>query len=202
VARDTGRVTVRTRVDADDLARAVAVSNDALQDCRDGDWSATAGTLTWDCWHTAAHLADVLVSYAAQLAAQARDGWVGFAAEPDPGASPEVMAEVVVAAGNLLVAEVRCTPEDTRAYHALGVIAPEAFAAMGAAELLLHVDDITTGLGVDFTPPEELCAPVLHRLFPDVTMTGAEAWPSLRWVMGRVDLPDRTSPEGWLYHVE
>jgi len=127
---------------------------------------------------------------------------VALAAEPDPGAPPEVMAEVVVAAGNLLVAEVRCTPEDTRAYHALGVIAPEAFAAMGAAELLLHVDDITTGLGVDFTPPDALCAPVLHRLFPDAPTTGVDAWPSLRWVMGRVDLPNRVSPEGWLYHVE
>jgi len=195
-------VTVRTRVNADHLAQTVQVSADALQECRDADWSTTAGTLTWDCWHTAAHLADVLVSYAAQLAARASNGWVALAAEPDPGASPEVMAEVVDAAGNLLVAEVRCTPEDARAYHALGVIAPEAFAAMGAAELLLHVDDITTGLGVDFAPPDEVCAPVLHRLFPDGAPTDVEAWPALRWVMGRADLPDRASPEGWRYHVE
>jgi hypothetical protein len=194
-------VRVRARVDADDLARAVAVSADALAACRDGDWSRTAGTLTWDCWHTAAHLAEVLVSYAAQLAAEARDGWVALAAEPDPDASPEVMAEVVVAGGNLLVATVRCTPDDTRAYHALGVIGAEAFAAMGAAELLLHVDDITTGLGIDFTPPEALCAPVLDRLFPDAPAVSVGAWPALRWVMGRVELPDRASPEGWLYHV-
>jgi hypothetical protein len=194
-------VTVRARVDADDLARTVAVSVDALQRGCDGDWSSRAGTLTWDCWHTAAHLADVLVSYAAQLAAQARDGWVGFFTEPDPAAPPEVLAQVIDAAGNLLVATVRCTPDDTRAYHALGVIGAEGFAALGAAELLLHVDDITTGLGFDFTPPEELCAPVLQRLFPGAAPTTVGAWPSLRWVTGRIDLPDRPSPEGWLYHV-
>jgi hypothetical protein len=107
-------VTVRARVDADDLARTVAVSVDALHRGCDGDWSGPAGTLTWDCWHTAAHLADVLVSYAAQLAAQARDGWGGLFAEPDPGAPPEVLAEVIDAAANLLVATVRCTPDDTR----------------------------------------------------------------------------------------
>jgi hypothetical protein len=195
-------VTVRTRVDADDLARAVAVSADALDACSDGDWSQPAGALSWDCWHTAAHLADVLVSYAAQLAARARDGWVGFATEPDPGAPPPVLAEVVDAAGNLLVAEVRCTPRDTRAYHALGTIGPEAFAAMGAAELLLHADDIAAGVGVDFTPPEELCAPVLERLFPDVDATGVGAWASLRWVMGRADLPGRPTPDAWLYRVD
>lgn len=195
-------MTVRARVDADDLARAVEVSAEALDACADGDWSRPAGALRWDCWHTAAHLSDVLVSYAAQLAARASDGWVGFATEPDPGASPPVLAEVVEAAGNLLVAEVRCTPGDTRAYHALGTIGPEAFAAMGAAELLLHTDDIARGVGGDFTPPEELCGPVLDRLFPDVEPTGTAAWASLRWVMGRADLDGRPAPEVWLYQVD
>ena len=107
------------------------------------------------------------MGYAAQLAAQAGDGWVGLFAEPDPAAPPGVLSEVIDAAGNLLVATMRCAPDDTRLYHALGVIGAEGFAAMGAAELLLHVDDITTGLGFDFKPPEELCAPVLDRLFPE-----------------------------------
>ena len=195
-------MTVRARVDADDLAHTVAVTAEALDACSAGDWSRPAGSLSWDCWHTAAHLSDVLVSYAAQLAARARDGWVGFAAEPDPGASPAVLAEVVDAAGNLLVAEVRCTPAAARVYHALGTIGPEALAAMGAAELLLHADDIATGVGVEFRPPEELCGPVLDRLFPDVDATGVGAWDSLRWVMGRADLPGRPAPETWLYHVD
>jgi hypothetical protein len=195
-------VTVRARVDADDLAQTVAVTAEALDACSDADWSRPAGTLSWDCWHTAAHLSDVLVSYAAQLAARARDGWVGFATEPDPGASPAVLAEVVHAAGNLLVAEVRCTPADARVYHALGAISPESFAAMGAAELLLHTDDIATGVGVSFTPPEALCGPILDRLFPDVDATGIGPWDSLRWVMGRADLPRRPAPDPWVYHVE
>ncbi|HSO95366.1 MAG TPA: maleylpyruvate isomerase N-terminal domain-containing protein [Acidimicrobiia bacterium] len=195
-------MTVRARVDADDLAHAVEVSAATLDTASDGDWSRRAGTLSWDCWHTAAHLSDVLVSYAAQLAARASDGWVGFATEPDPGASPEVLTEVVDAAGNLLVAEVRCTPSDTRAYHALGTIGPEAFAAMGAAELLLHTDDIATGVGVRFVPAEELCRPILDRLFPDVDAAGAGAWTSLRWAMGRTEVAGRPAPKPWRYHVD
>jgi hypothetical protein len=92
-------------------------------------------------------------------------------------------------------------PDDARAYPALGVIGAEGFAAIGAAELLLHVDDITTGPGFAFTPPEELCASVLDRLFPEAAPTTVGAWRSLRWVTGRVDLPDRPSPERWRYHV-
>lgn len=174
---------------------------DALRQGADTDWSAPAGTLSWDCWHTAAHLADVLVSYAAQLAVGAHDGWVSLSAEPDLTAPPAALAEVVHAGGSMLAATVRCAPPDARAYHALGEIDSEGFAAMGAAELLLHVDDITTGLGVAFAPPEELCAPVLHRLFPDADPPPVGAWQSLRWVTGRVDLPDRPSPDSWVYHV-
>ncbi|MEU3734634.1 hypothetical protein AB0E81_35365 [Streptomyces sp. NPDC033538] len=38
---------------------------------------------------------------------------------------------------------------------------------MGVAEILLHTNDITCGLGVDWLPPASLCAAVLDRLFPD-----------------------------------
>ena len=34
------------------------------------DWSAMAGPLEWDCWHTAEHLGDCLLSYAFQIVTQ------------------------------------------------------------------------------------------------------------------------------------
>ena len=36
----------------------------------DRDWSVRAGSLEWDCWHTAEHIGDCLLSYAWQLAVQ------------------------------------------------------------------------------------------------------------------------------------
>ena len=36
----------------------------------DRDWSVRAGTSEWDCWRTAEHIGDTLLSYAWQLAVQ------------------------------------------------------------------------------------------------------------------------------------
>jgi len=57
--------------------------------------------------------------------------------------------------------------KDARAWHPYGTSDPEGFVAMGIVEVLVHTHDIARGLDIDWAPPEELCRPVLLRLFPD-----------------------------------
>jgi hypothetical protein len=71
----------------------------------------------------------------------------------------------------------------------------EGFAAMGAAEVLVHTHDITSGLGLGWAPPPELSAPVLSRLFPDAP--AGDPTQVLLWCCGRAALPDRPRLEAW-----
>ena len=62
-------------VTADDLDTALATLATALTPATDRDWSTGAGSVEWDCWHTAEHAGDVLLSYAAQLVARPSTRW-------------------------------------------------------------------------------------------------------------------------------
>ena len=57
-------------VTADDLDSVISCVMSGLLPITDRDWSVRAGTLEWDCWHTAEHIGDCLMSYAWQLAVQ------------------------------------------------------------------------------------------------------------------------------------
>ena len=57
-------------------------------------------------------------------------------------------------------------PEDARGIHPAGLADRYGFAAMACTETLVHTWDIACGLGVDFTPPEDIAAKSLARLFP------------------------------------
>ena len=57
-------------VTADDLDSVISCVMSGLLPVTDRDWSVRAGTLEWDCWHTAEHIGDSLMSYAWQLAVQ------------------------------------------------------------------------------------------------------------------------------------
>ena len=45
-------------VTADDLEAALSSMVATLNPATDRDWSVRAGTLEWDCWHTAEHIGD------------------------------------------------------------------------------------------------------------------------------------------------
>ncbi len=63
---------------------------------------------------------------------------------------------------------------------------------MGVAELLLHTYDVTRALGLAWSPPDELAAPALARLFPDAPAVAGDAPADvLLWRTGRGDLPGR-----------
>src|SRR6266581_1361787 len=83
-------------VTADDLDSVIACVMSGLLPITDRDWSVRAGTLEWDCWHTAEHIGDCLMSYAWQLAVQPSGRYVRAVATAEKGASP---AEVLEFAG-------------------------------------------------------------------------------------------------------
>lgn len=203
-------------VTADDVTEAVRLSVAALHDAPEQAWDAPAGDLAWTCWQTAEHLADDLFAYALQLGPrrppltthvpvswhrETPDGPAStiFVAREEGGAG---LLQVLDGCGALLAAMVRVTPSEVRAHHVFGAADPEGFGAMGVVETLVHTHDIAAGLGLPpFTPPADLCARALHRLFPTAP-AGTEPWPALLWSAGRIALPGRARQEKWRWYGE
>ncbi|NEB74551.1 hypothetical protein G3I40_04785 [Streptomyces sp. SID14478] len=201
-------------VTGDDVLEAVALTLAALRPARDADWDVLAGSLEWTCWETGEHLADDLFGYAAQIGSPhpMADAYVPFGGQrrrpegpvntitADKSAGPAGLLQVIEACGGLLAAVARVTPGSARGEHVFGASDPEGFAAMGVIETLVHAHDMTSGLGLDFVPPADLCARTLHRLFPDAP-EGAEPWAALLWLTGRGELPGRERVVGkWRWY--
>ncbi|WP_194819649.1 maleylpyruvate isomerase N-terminal domain-containing protein [Nocardia sp. XZ_19_385] len=200
----------RTPVTADDLDLAVQLAVSTLRAASPSAWDGKAGALEWDCWETVEHLSDDLFAYAVQLGPKTPpvDGHVPFvyerrrpggpanAVHADHKSGPAGLLQVLEASAALLVAMVRTTPPQTRAYHVFGVSDPEGFAAMGLVETLVHTHDLAQGLDLPWTPPADLCARALARLFPD-TEASPDPWPTLLWATGRTDLPGRPRRTQW-----
>lgn len=186
-------------VTADDLDTAISSVMSALRPAAGRDWSVRAGELDWDCWHTAEHIGDCLLSYAAQLAARPEGRYVRFLASVDKDATAAQALEFAETGGRILVAMVRTAPADVRAYHPTGIADPEGFAAMGCAEALLHGQDIAAGLGLAINPDPGTCRAVLARLFPDTPddLAGTDPWRALQWSAGRVSLPGHPRLSRW-----
>ncbi|MER5753258.1 maleylpyruvate isomerase N-terminal domain-containing protein [Streptomyces sp. NPDC002088] len=197
-------------VTADDLDLALQLTVAFLREAPPTAWAGKAGSLEWDCWETVEHLSDDLFAYAVQLGPKAPplDGEVPFvwesrrpggpanAVHADRAAGPAGLLQVLEACGALLIAMVRTTPPQARAYHAFGVSDPEGFAAMGIVETLVHAYDLAQGLGLAWNPPEDLCSRVLARLFPQAS-GATEPWPTLLWATGRGDLPGHPRLNTW-----
>jgi hypothetical protein len=188
-------------VSADDVEEAVGLAVTALQVGTDRDWQRTAGQLTWDCRHTAEHIASDLIAYAGQLATRAQTGYVPFDIVADRDADPAGLLSVVQATGAMLAAMVRTTPAPVRAWHPFGIADPEGFAAMGIVETVVHTHDIATGLGLDWVPPPALCAKTLVRLFPAAPREG-DPWQVLLWATGRVELAGHGRLVRWRWQAE
>lgn len=186
-------------VTADDLDAALTTVAGALGPAVGADWTVPAGPLDWDCRHTADHLGDTLLSYAAQLVARPADRYVRFMAAAERDATAAELLEFAATAGRILALVVRATSAHARAFHPSGTADPEGFVAMGCAELLLHGDDIARGLGLALDPPRPLCARVVARLFPDVAagLADVDPWVALHWCTGRAELPGRARRGRW-----
>ncbi|MBZ4020038.1 hypothetical protein [Streptomyces purpurogeneiscleroticus] len=197
-------------VTAADVEEAVRLAVTTLRGAEGADWSVRAGSLEWDCWETAEHLADDFFGYAAQLGparppAGTHIPFAGTRQRPDGplnvvfadrAAGPAGLLHVLEATGGLLAAVVRTAPPDKRAFHIFGTSDAEGFAAMGIVETLVHVHDIAEGLGLPFTPPAGLCDRTLARLFPDAP-TAPDRWSVLLWCTGRTALPGHPRRTSW-----
>ena len=161
-------------VTADDLDSVISCVMSGLLPITDRDWSVRAGTLEWDCWHTAEHIGDCLLSYAWQLAVQPTGRYVRAIATAEKDASPAEVLEFAVTGGRVLASMVRTSRAHVRAYHPAGMADPEGFAGMGCHEALLHGNDIAQGFGLSLDPPRDVCRRVLARIFPQAPPT----WPN------------------------
>jgi hypothetical protein len=185
-------------MDADDVTRTVTLAREALSGAADLDWQVPAGTLRWTCWETVEHMSDVLFGYAAQISAapSARTTYVPFGWQRRRDGAPEVtvygdlekgpsgLLDVLDSCGALLAAMVATVPPDRISFHYYGSSDASGFAAMGVVEVLVHTHDAAAGLGVAWTPPADLCAGALRRLFPDAP-AGGDPWGTLLDVTGR-----------------
>ena len=125
-------------VTADDLDSVISCVMSGLLPLTDQDWSVPAGTLEWDCWHTAEHIGDCLMSYAWQLAVQPTTRYVRAIATAEKDASPAEVLEFTVTGERILATMVRASPAHVRAYHPAGTADAEGFAGLGCFEALLH----------------------------------------------------------------
>jgi hypothetical protein len=200
-------------VTAADVRAAVHLACDTLAGAVDRDWRVPAGELDWDCWETVEHIADDLFAYAGQLGPRKpsvegpvpfgwdyrRPGGPALTIYAVPADGQAGLVQVLEASGALLAAMAEVTPPGVRAYHVYGASDPEGFAAMGVVEVLVHMRDVTAGLELPWEPPREMCARVLHRLFPDAP-AGTDRWQALLWATGRVALPDRARLTSWRWN--
>jgi hypothetical protein len=197
-------------VTAADLAYAVGAMASALRTVEERDWQVPAGDLDWTCWETIEHVGDDLFSYACQLGPKPPplEHYLPFATrERRPGGPDETiyaaadagtggLIQIVEATGALLVAMVETSPAQVRAYHSYGISDPAGFAAMGVVEVLVHMYDVAAALHIEWTPPDDLCARVLARLFPDAP-ADSDRWATLLWATGRRELPGHPRRTSW-----
>ncbi|WP_406400888.1 hypothetical protein [Streptomyces uncialis] len=197
-------------VGADDLDLAVRLALAVLRKAPPAAWDGKAGSLEWDCWETVEHLSDDLFAYAVQLGPRKppldtevpfvwesrRPGGPEVTVRADRKAGPAGLLQVLEASGALLVAMVRTTAPEVRAYHVFGVSDAAGFAAMGVVETLVHTHDLAQGIGLDWNPPADLCARVLARLFPDAP-AATDPWTTLLWATGRAELDGRPRLATW-----
>src|SRR5258705_10970821 len=114
-------------VTADDLDSVISCVMSGLLPITDRDWSVRAGTLEWDCWHTAEHIGDCLLSYAGQLVCQPEGRYVRFLARADADASAAEVLEFAEAGARILAATLRSVPATTLAFHPSGRADAEGF---------------------------------------------------------------------------
>lgn len=181
------------------LAAAVDGAVGALSPAVDDDWSVPAGGVRWTCDRTARHVADDLVGYAGQLVTQVTDGYLPFRVVANPGTPPRGLLDLIEMGGVLLGLTVSEAPKWARAYHSYGIADAEGFAALGAAEVVLHTHDIATGLAVEYEPEAETCSWLLARLHRDLPEHD-DPWQLLLWATGRTDLPGQTRVRRWRWY--
>lgn len=163
-------------------------------------WESPAASVGWTCWRTADHICGDFAHYAAQVIGQPRDHYVKFSFDTSRATTPEELREVVRVSGGLLAAAVRTASPDSIGWHPHGYFTPAGFAAIGAAEGLVHGHDIAAGLNLSWSPDPRLCERVLGKVFPDAAHGAPEsAFQALLIQTGRTQRPQHEPPPAWNY---
>jgi Mycothiol maleylpyruvate isomerase N-terminal domain len=149
-----------------------------------GQWEAAAAHVGWTCWRTAEHIAGDFAHYAGQVIGAPRGRYVAYGFDTSRASAADELVEVVAVAGGLLAAAVRTSDPGSLGWHPHGYFTPTGFAAIGAAEGLVHGHDIATGAGVPFTPAAANCERVLAATFP-AAAPGPSAFDALLRETGR-----------------
>jgi hypothetical protein len=196
-------VTARGPRWADLPSAAAAEALTVLGKAVDEDWSQPAGDTTWRCRDLLDHITLGVTGYAALLIARPTDRYPALRTGNEPGASVPERLESVTIAATLLAHTVRATEPQVRAFHPWGTSDPSGFAAMGVVEILVHAHDLVRTFGIDWTPPDDLVAPVVDRLFPNAP-DGVTPGAVLLWCTGRIALPGhaRLPRAGWQWYGE
>jgi hypothetical protein len=177
-------------VTPDDVVSAAECCQATLSDVVEGDWDTRAGGLDWSCARTIEHITNASLRYAAHLASRAVEPLPPVRGHDDR-LTPADLLVLVGAAAAVLAETARAAPADARGFHPAGMADAEGFLAMGCDEILVHTFDAAAGLGLTFDAPPDLAERVLGRLFPWVALEGADAWQTLLWANGRVELERR-----------
>ena len=160
-------------------------------------WTSRAGDLEWDCLTTVGHVAGALVSYSSKMALPASAASASFTL----GVShkgPSNALDVLAATSAILTTVLGAAAPTALSWHPFGMAGPLDCASMGSVEILVHTYDICQGLNVDWQPPDDLAAPALAALFPDVP-AGAHHGVDLLWATGRVETADRARRGSWAW---
>ncbi|MGX1885132.1 maleylpyruvate isomerase N-terminal domain-containing protein [Streptomyces sp. NPDC055287] len=179
--------------------RVVAAAADCtaiLEKAADGDWSVNAQDSDWSCRYVLDHMALGLIGYAGLVIAQPSDRFTGMLAAFNEQAPIPVCLEGVRISATVLASAVREAGPDLRAFHPWGASDGPGFAAMGVLETVVHTYDIAVALGLGWVPADDLCAPVVERLFPDAP-TGHAPAGTLLWCTGRIALPGLPRRPDW-----
>jgi hypothetical protein len=181
---------------AEHLIRAADDCADALFPSMDADWGVRAGDLDWTCRRTLGHIVDALAFYTDHLATRAAERRP-YKRDVGSDATIEELLAFVRSQAAVLARVCEASP-DVRAYHAAGLADATGFVAMGCDEILVHTNDVCTGLGLALSPDPDLCAKVVARLFPWAP-DHPDPWERLLWSNGRMALPDheRLTEDWW-----
>ena len=186
-------------MNGDDIRRAMRQCSDFLTPLTDRDWDKPVPDLDWSVAFTVGHAAQCCLWYATDLAASdKRLETLDMTIKLDEG--PQALVDTLEAFATILAHVVDATPATARGNHPYGWADPAGYAAMACDEMFVHTDDAARGLELEFTPDADLCASTAARLFRGEAPAEVDPWTALRWLNGRLALPDRPRRERWRWY--